>query len=169
MHVFSSPNINLWFFEKFCAKHEVTRPLPSRTLRIILSLERPSTYVVSATGRTWVAEETRGYYKKPAFWCLEAGNPRNGLTVALSFEQVHGSAACFQEPFARFQIVLPIHDEREYPMLANPNWEGARMIYAGPQLQTLPTSPTPSYWLEKLAMYWLSLHFTQTLNTISIK
>lgn len=30
------------------------------------------------------------------------------------------------------------NDEREYPMLANPNWEGARMIYAGPQLQTLP-------------------------------
>lgn len=66
-HVFSSPNINLGFFENFCAKHEVTRPLPSRTLRIILSLERPSTYVVSATGRTWVAEETRGYYQKPAF------------------------------------------------------------------------------------------------------
>lgn len=64
MHVFSSPNINLGFFENFCANHEVTRPLPSRTLRIILSLERPSTYVVSATG---VAEETRGYCKKPAF------------------------------------------------------------------------------------------------------
>ena len=59
MHVFSSANINLRLFEIFRAKHEVTRPLPSRILRIILSSDRPSTYVVSATGRTWVAEQSQ--------------------------------------------------------------------------------------------------------------